>query len=359
MAKIQRKNTKKQGTFDQIKKGLLTGISYIIPLVVAGGMIMSIALLIFGNAGARVEGTAGNTLRVFGGNILALMVPLLSGYIAYGISDKAALIPGIAAGVAANSINSGFLGGMISGFIAGYLVEYMKKIKYNENFAGTMNIFVYPLLGSLISGCIMLFIIGKPIALLNKFLIDWLWTIQGTNGIILGIVIGAMACFDMGGPVNKAAYAFGLAAIQAGNGVPYAAFAAAKSLPGIAITISTLFFPKYYEKEEIEAGKSAWILGCAGITECAIPYAVSDPLIVITSMMAGGAVAAAISIYGGSSLLAAGGSLLTIPVTENPLNWVIALVTGTIVAFLLLSLLKKIKYDRNHKNLAINEQIVE
>lgn len=349
MAKIQRQGTKKQGTFEQMKKGLLTGISYIIPLVVAGGMIMSLALLIFGNKGARVDGTVGNTLRLFGGNILALMVPLLSGYIAYGIGDKAALIPGLAAGVAANSINSGFIGGMISGFIAGYCVLYMKKIKYNENFAGTMNIFVYPLMGSLISGCIMLFIIGKPIALLNKGLISWLGTIQGTNGIILGIIIGAMACFDMGGPVNKAAYAFGLAAIQAGNGIPYAAFAAAKSLPGIAITISTLFFPKYYEKSEIEAGKSTWLLGCAGITEGAIPYAVSDPLRVIPSMMAGGAVAAAISIFGGSSLLSAGGSLLTVPVTKNPLNWVVALIAGTIVAFAVLTILKKIKYDKTQR----------
>ena len=349
MAKIQRQGAKKQGTLEQMKKGLLTGISYIIPLVVAGGMIMSLALLIFGNEGARVEGTVGNTLRTFGGSILGLMVPLLSGYIAYGISDKAGLIPGFAAGVAANTINSGFIGGIISGFIAGYCVLYLKKIKYNENFAGTMNIFVYPLFGSLISGCIMFFLIGKPVALLNKGLVSWLSTIQGANGIILGIIIGAMACFDMGGAVNKAAYAFGLAAIQAGNGVPYAAFAAAKSLPGIAITISTLLFPKYYEKSEIEAGKSIWLLGCAGITEGAIPFAISDPFRVIPSMMVGGAVAAAISIFGGSSLLSAGGSLLTVPVTKNPVNWLIAVIAGTIVSFVILTILKKIKYDKTSK----------
>lgn len=353
MAKIQRK-TKKTTGFEEVKKALMSGISYIIPLVVAGGMIMSLAL-VFGPEGsifgyAREDGTIASQIRVFGGDILGLMVPILAAYIAFGLEGKIALIPGLAGGLAANSIGSGFLGGMVAGLLAGYLIRYMRKIKYNESFAGTMNMFVYPLMGSLIIGIVMLFIIGKPIAAINTGLLNWLNIIGDRNPLILGLIIGAMACFDMGGPVNKAAYAFSLAAIGAGNGIPYAAFSAAKSLPGIAITISALLFSKYYNEEERDAAKSTWILGLVGITEGAIPFAIADPLRVIPSMIFGGAIAAGISISGASSLLAAGGSVLTVPVTTNAVNWIIALIVGTLASAAMLSILKKIKFTKEEQS---------
>ena len=349
MAKIERK-VKKTSGLGEVKKALMSGISYIIPLVVAGGMILSLAL-VFGQEGsilgyARTDGTIAFKMRMFGGSILGLMVPMLAAYIAFGLEGKVALVPGLAGGLAANSIGSGFLGGMVAGLIAGYIVRYIKKIKINESFAGTMNIFIIPLFASFIIGVLMIFIIGKPIAALNTGLVNGLDSIGNSNPILLGLIIGAMACFDMGGPLNKAAYAFSLAAIEAGNGIPYAAFSAAKSLPGIAITISVLLFSKYYNEEERESAKSSWILGLAGITEGAIPFAIADPLRVIPSMMFGGAVAAAISIAGSSSLLAAGGSILTIPVTTNAVNWVVALIAGTLAAAAMLSILKKIKFSK-------------
>lgn len=350
MAKLRRKKT---NPFEEMRKALMTGISYIIPLVVAGGMILSLAL-IFGEA--RTEGTIAFMYRQFGGSILGLMVPILAAYIAYGLEGKPALIPGLAAGLAANNIGSGFIGGIFAGLIAGYAIRMLKKIPYNKSFAGTMTMFFYPLVGSLIAGTIMLFIIGKPIASVNIGLTNWLNSLQGANAIILGLIIGAMTCFDMGGPVNKAAYAFALAGIESGNGIPYAAFAAAKTMPGIALTISTMISSKYYDQDEIEAGKSSWVLGAAGITEGAIPFAISDPFRVIPAMMTGGAVASVLSITGGSSLLSAGGSLITIPVTSNPLNWVIALTAGTFVSVALLTILKGHKYRKKDNEEVENKE---
>lgn len=327
-------------TGKDIFKAVMTGVSYIIPLVVAGGMILSLALLIFGNEGARIEGTVGSTWRLFGGSILGLLVPILAAYVSYSLADKPGLIPGLAGGLAASTIGAGFFGGLIAGLIAGYTVRYLKKIKYPPSFAGIVTIFFYPLLGTVITGFFMMFVIGGPIAWFSHAMTAWLGELQSTNFVILGIVLGAMAGFDMGGPVNKAGYAFALAAIDSGNGLPYAAFAAAKSLPGIIVAISALIVPKGFTNDEKDAAKSSWLLGVFGISEGAIPFALRDPLRVIPATMAGGALAAVVSLWGRSSLQSAGGSVLTIPVTANPLFWVAGLVGGAVLGALILSALK-------------------
>lgn len=340
MVKIQRKQSPWVTTGQDIYKAVMTGVSYIIPLVVSGGMVLSLALLFFGNEGARIDGSVGSIWREFGGSILGMLVPILAAYVAYSLADKPGLIPGLAGGIAASTLGAGFFGGLIAGLIAGYTVRYLKKIKYPQSFAGIVTIFFYPLLGTVITGFLMFFVIGGPIAWLNQSMILWLGDLQSSNFIILGIVLGAMAGFDMGGPVNKAGYAFALAAIDAGNGLPYAAFAAAKSLPGIICAIGAVLVPKGFTRDEKDAAKTSWLLGIFGISEGAIPFALRDPLRVIPATMVGGAFAAVVSLWGKSSLQSAGGSVLTIPVTENPLYWVAGLVGGAVLGALVLSALK-------------------
>lgn len=329
-----------------IKKALMTGVSYVIPFVVAGGTIMSLALIFGGVKSINTEGTIAYIIRQYGSAILGLMVPIIAGYISYSIADKIGLAPGMAAGLVAVQTGGGFLGGLIGGLIAGYIMMYIKKIKINKNFVGLMNFFVYPVLGAFVVGIIMLFVIGKPIAAINTGLINWLKSLNGVNAILLGAIIGAMTCFDMGGPVNKAAYAFVIGAMGTGIGNPYASMKAAISVPDFALALSTLLFAKYYSQEELEAGKAAWVLGIAGITEGAIPFAVADPLIVIPSMMVGGAIASAIAMYGGASILTPGGGLFTLPLMKNAWVFIIAMVIGSIVSAVLVSFLKSLKYKK-------------
>lgn len=329
------------------KQALMTGISYIIPLIVAGGMIASLALMIFGLDGVKEVGTIGNILKVFGGDILKLMVPLLAGYMAYSLADKPALIPGIAGGIAANTVGGGFIGGIIAGYIAGYFMRWFKTIKVNKTFNGLMNMLVYPLVGTLVVGILMLFVIGKPIGFINISLINGLNSLSGTNAILLAILIGAMTCLDLGGPINKAAFAFSIAAIEAGNGLPYAAFSVAKCMPGIALTIATFVRPKAFDKGERELGKTSWVIGLCGITESAIPFAISDPVVAIPSFVVGGAVGSVMSYLSGCSLLAAGGSIFTMPVTSNPGMWIVSLLVASVISAICIVVGKKLRIRKN------------
>ncbi len=329
------------------KEALMTGISYIIPLIVAGGMIASLALMIFGVDGITEAGTIGFELNSFGQSILALMVPLLAGYMAFSLGDKVALVPGIAGGIAANTVGGGFIGGIIAGFIAGYFMRWFKKYKVNKTFVPLMNMLVYPLVGTLVVGLLMLFVIGGPIAFINESLINALNSLSGSNAILLAIVIGVMTSADLGGPINKAAFAFSLAAIEAGNGLPYAAFAVAKCSPGVALTIATLIKPKMFTQSQQELGKTSWIMGLGGITEAAIPYAISEAFIAIPSFMIGGAVGAVISYVSGCSLLAAGGSIFTMPITSNPIMWTLALASASVISGVCIIIGKIIREKRS------------
>ncbi|MCM3718182.1 PTS 2-O-a-mannosyl-D-glycerate transporter subunit IIABC [Fictibacillus phosphorivorans] len=339
----------------EIKDSLLTGISYIIPIIVAGGMTLAAAVFISQAFGLQeiydTEGSWLWLLRQLGGTLLGqLMIPILAAYMAYSIADKPALGPGFAAGVAANLIGSGFLGGMLGGLLAGYFLKYLKQtVKPKGTFAGFVSFWFYPVIGTLVVGSIMLFVVGKPLAFVNEGLIEWLQGMSGANAIILGAVIGAMVSFDLGGPVNKAAYTFCIGAMASGNIVPYAVFASVKMVSAFSVTGATIIGKKYFTKQEQEVGKQTWLLGLAGITEGAIPFMINDPLRVIPSLIAGSAVAGAIVAYFDIGLNVPGAGIFSLALLQgNSLLlaasvWLGAALIGAFISMVLLILTRKYK----------------
>lgn len=343
------------------KRALLTGISHIVPLIVAGGTILAIAVLIKEIFGLReLYGQAGSWLwmyRKLGGGMLGgLMVPVLSAYMAFSLAEKPGLGPGFAAGVAANLIGSGFLGGIAGGFIAGYFMRWVKKnIKGSKSLNGFFTFYLYPVLGSFVAGSAMLFIVGPPAKALNDGLTTFLNGLQGGNAMILGAILGCMVSFDLGGPVNKAAYAFCIGAMGNGNFMPYAAFASIKMVSAFTATLSTMLKPNYYLEEEIEAGKSTWILGLAGITEGAIPMMIEDPFRVIPAFCIGSAVTGAIVAATNIGLQVPGAGIVSMLVLEaHPTMskmtsagiWVGAALIGTVISTVALTSLKAHKYHK-------------
>lgn len=343
---------------EEIKKSILTGISHIIPIIVAGGMIAAFATLIAQGFGLQdVFNTENSWLwmyRKLGGNLLGtLMVPVLAAYMAYSISDKPALGPGFAAGIAANMINGGFLAGMLGGLLAGYTIKLFKKyIPAKGTLGGFISFWVYPVFGSLIVGTLMFFVIGKPVASLNTALIEWLGGMAGTNALLLGAVLGMMVSFDLGGPVNKAAYTFCIGAMANGVIVPYAIFASVKMVSAFGVTFATLLFKKYFSKEEQEVGKSTWLLGLAGITEGAIPFMVADPLRVIPSLCVGSAVTGAIVSVFNIGLDVPGAGIFSLFVLKGQSTlvsmgvWFGAAVLGAIISAALLVITRRIKLNK-------------
>lgn len=283
-----------------LKQALLSGISFAVPLIVAGGTVLAIAVLIAQIFGLQeLYGQKESWLwmyRQLGGGMLGiLMVPVLAAYTAYSLADKPALTPGLVAGLCANMIGAGFLGGVAGGLIAGYVMRWVKKhVRLSANFNGFLTFYLYPVIGTLVVGSIMLFVIGEPVAWLNNSLTAWLNGLSGSNAIVLGALIAFMCSFDLGGPVNKAAYAFCLGAMANGVYGPYAIFGATKMVSAFTVTAATVLAPRLFKTFEIETGKSTWLLGLAGITEGAIPMAIEDPLRVIGSFLLGSVVTGAI-----------------------------------------------------------------
>ncbi|MDA0386396.1 PTS 2-O-a-mannosyl-D-glycerate transporter subunit IIABC [Vibrio parahaemolyticus] len=283
----------------ELKQALLSGISYAVPLIVAGGTVLAIATLIAQYFNLQdVYAEQGSWLwmyRQLGGGLLGtLMVPVLAAYTAYSLADKPALGPGFAAGIAANLIGSGFLGGVVGGLLAGYIMRWVKEnVRLSPAFNGFLTFYLYPVIGTLVAGSLMLFVVGKPVAWLNQGLTDWLNGMSGTNALLLGAIIGFFVSFDLGGPVNKAAYAFCLGAMANGVYGPYAIFGAVKMVSAFTVTASTMMTPRLFKEFEIEVGKSTWLLGLAGITEGAIPMAIQDPIRVIGSFLLGSVVTGA------------------------------------------------------------------
>lgn len=351
----------KKSLKNEIKDSVLTGISYIIPIIVAGGMTLAAAVLISQAFDLQelyaTEGSWLWQLRQLGGTLLGtLMVPLLAGYMAYSIADKPALGPGLAAGVAANLIGSGFLGGMLGGLLAGYFLKYLKHyVKPKGTFAGFVSFWVYPVVGTLVVGTIMLFVIGKPLAFMNQGLISWLEGMSGANAIILGAIIGAMVSFDLGGPVNKAAYTFCIGAMASGNFVPYAIFASVKMVSAFSVTGATIIGKKYFNQQEQEVGKQTWLLGLAGITEGAIPFMMNDPLRVIPSLIAGSAVTGAIVAYFDLGLNVPGAGIFSLALLQGkPLLaagsiWLGAALIGALISMVLLIATRKNKINKANK----------
>lgn len=354
---IESKHMQDEGFVETVKEAVLTGISHVIPLIVAGGMIAAICVIcarLFGLTEIlNTEGTWLYLIKSMGSGLLGtLMVPVLSAYMAYSIADKPALAAGFAAGLCANTINGGFLLGMLGGIVAGYATRYVKRyIPARGTFAGFVSFVVYPVLTTLIVGVLLLLVLGKPVALFNAYLIQLLTSMSGSNAALLGAVIGIMVSFDLGGPVNKAAYAFCVAAMAEGVLVPYCIFASVKMVSAFACTLATKLAKNLFTEEEREVGNSTWLLGLAGITEGAIPFMMSDPIRVITSFCVGSAICGAIVAMFGIGLDVPGAGIFSLFVLKHEslllamIVWLGAAILGALISAGLLIVLRKRKIE--------------
>lgn len=324
-------------------KHLMTGVSYMIPFVVAGGILIALSFF-WGYKAFEVEGTLPWALmKIGGGSAFALMVPILSGYIAFSIADRPGLVPGMVGGMLAVSTGAGFLGGIISGFLAGYTIVYLKRlIKLPKTLEGLMPILILPVLSTLIVGLLMIYVIGSPMKAIMTSLTAWLTGMSSTNAVIFGAILGLMMAFDMGGPVNKTAYTFATGLLASNVFAPMAAVMAAGMTPPLGLALATVLFRDRFTKEEIEAGKAAWVLGASFITEGAIPFAAADPFRVIPSIMVGSAVTGALSMLFHIELRAPHGGIFVIPIAvSNPFLYIGAIAVGTVVTALMIAVLKK------------------
>jgi PTS system fructose-specific IIC component len=343
-----------EGYGTRLRKWLMSGVSYMVPFVAAGGLLIALGFAIGGYdidkapsvaehfAWGQADSWAALMFQI-GGLAFSFLVPVLAGYIAYGMADRPGLVPGFVGGSIALTVNAGFLGGLAAGLIAGGTVLAIQKVKVPAALRGIMPVVVIPLLASIVVGFLMFLVIGKPIASLQKAMTDWLSGLSGANAIILGVILGLMMCFDLGGPVNKVAYAFavgGLATPNEGSLKVMAAVMAAGMVPPLAMALATTVRGKLFTKAERENGKAAWVLGASFISEGAIPFAAADPLRVIPAAMAGGAVTGALSMAFECTLRAPHGGVFVIPLIGNPLLCLVAILAGTLVSTALVILLK-------------------
>lgn len=324
---------------------LLTGVSYMLPMVVAGGLCIALSF-VFGIEAFKQQGTlAAALMQIGGGSAFALMVPVLAGYIAFSIADRPGLTPGLIGGMLAVSTGAGFLGGIIAGFLAGYVAKAISsKLHLPQSMEALKPILIIPLVASLITGLAMIYIVGKPVAAIMEGLTHWLQAMGTANAVILGAILGAMMCTDMGGPVNKAAYAFGVALLSTQTYAPMAAIMAAGMVPPLAMGFATLVARNKFAQSEREGGEAALVLGLCFISEGAIPFAARDPMRVLPCCIAGGALTGALSMFFGAKLMAPHGGLfvLLIPGAITPvIQYLIAIVAGTLLAGGLYALLKR------------------
>ncbi|MDC7704090.1 fructose-specific PTS transporter subunit EIIC [Vogesella indigofera] len=333
-------------------KHLMTGVSFMLPFVVTGGLLIALG---FALGGIYVyedafKGTLGWTLFTIGAKAsFALMVPILAGYIAYSIADRPGIAPGMAGGMIASSIGSGFLGGIVAGFIAGYAVKYLnEKIQLGRNFDGLKPVLILPLLGTTIVGLLMYYVLGQPVAVALGVVTDWLKGLQGSSALALGMILGGMMAFDMGGPINKAAYTFSTGLLASQVYAPMAAVMAAGMTPPLGIALAALLFKNRFSADEREGAKAAGVLGISFITEGAIPFAAKDPLRVIPALVAGSALAGAISMAAGCELRVPHGGVFVLPIPNAVTNlgmYLVALAAGTALTAVLLGVLKKARAD--------------
>ena len=329
-------------------KHLMTGVSFMLPFVVAGGLLIALAFAL-GGIHANDEAAKGTlayalfTIGAKGG--FALMVPALAGYIAYSVADRPGIAPGMIGGMLASSLGAGFLGGIVAGVIAGYGVDALNRvIRLPKNLQGLKPVLILPLLGTLLTGLLMIYAVGTPVAAVLSFLTEWLRGMQGTNAVLLGLILGAMMAFDMGGPVNKAAYAFSVGLVASQVYTPMAATMAAGMTPPLAIALATRLFPNRFTADEREAGPAAAVLGLAFISEGAIPFAARDPFRVIPSLMAGSAITGAISMVAGVELRVPHGGIFVLPIpgaVTHLAAYVAALAVGVVVSAVLVGFVKR------------------
>jgi PTS system fructose-specific IIC component len=366
---------RKVGVGTRIRQYLMTGVSYMIPFVAAGGILIALGFLLATIAWPEngaievtkvVDGTNGGELVAWiadgfslgslqswavlvfwiGKWAFAFLVPALSGYIAYAIADRPGIVPGFVGGFAAGLVGAGFLGGIVTGFLGGFLALWISRWKVPKGVRGVMPVVVIPLLSVLVVGVATALIIGPPLKALNDGLTNWLNGLTGTSAVLLGVILGLMMCFDLGGPLNKVAYVFattGLVNATTSADAPaqiMAAVMAAGMVPPLAVALATAVRPKLFTEPERESGKSAWLLGLSFISEGAIPFAAADPLRMIPSFMVGGAVTGALSMAFGAGVLAPHGGFWVTPLVHKPFLFLLAILVGMVVSAALVVVVK-------------------
>jgi PTS system fructose-specific IIC component len=363
----------------RLRQWLMTGVSYMIPFVAAGGILIALAFLIGGpevankvNGGTfggvkyagvgddlsklvAVAGYAGLMFKI-GAVAFSMLVPILAGFIAYAMGDRPALVAGIVAGLLANEIGAGFLGGLIGGLLAGAVVMWIKTIKVPRGVAGIMPVVVIPLVSTLVVGALMLVVVGQPIAAAQRALTSWLNGLSGSNAIVLGILLGLMMAFDMGGPVNKVAYAFGLGALASGNLKVMAAVMAAGMTPPLGLALATVLRKNLFTRAERQAGEAAWLLGASFITEGAIPFAAADPFRVIPSLMLGSAVTGALVMGFGNTSRAPHGGIWVVGLIGKPVLYVVAILIGMAITAAAVIVLKSMGHSETEIEPAASRQ---
>jgi len=336
-------STKKEKT--GVYKHLLTGVSFMLPMVVAGGLLIALSF-VFGITAYKEQGTLAAALMQIGGDAaFKLMVPLLAGYIAYSIADRPGLAPGMIGGLLASTLGAGFIGGIIAGFLAGYSAAAINRYaRLPASVEALKPILIIPLLASLFTGLVMIYVVGKPVAGMLEGLTHFLDSMGTTNAILLGVLLGAMMCVDLGGPINKASYAFSVGLLASQSYAPMAAAMAAGMVPPIGMGIASVIARNKFAQSEREAGKAAFVLGLCFISEGAIPFAAKDPLRVIPASIVGGALTGALSMFFGCKLMAPHGGLfvLLIPNAINhALLYLLAIIVGSVVTGVLYAVLKR------------------
>jgi len=328
-----------------IKRYLLSGVSYAIPFVACGGILIALAIAFAPMGPDGPDFSASPFLKLvldIGTAAFALLVPVLAGYIAFGIADRPGLVAGFVGGSIANQVGAGFLGGLVAGLLAGLVVHWIKKVRVPAAIRPVMPILVIPVVSSLVVGFLMYRVIGSPIKDVMTALSAWLRVMGTGNAVLLAIVLGAMIAFDMGGPVNKVAFFFGAAMIKEGNFAVMGACAAAICIPPLGLGLATLLGRKLWSQEEREAGVAGLAMGMIGITEGAIPFAAADPVRVIPTIMLGSAVGSVIAMLGGVGGHAPHGGPIVLPVVDNRLAYVAAIVTGSATVALVINAWKKL-----------------
>lgn len=329
-------------------KHLMNGVSNMLPFVVGGGILIAICFMFgiksFDPADPHFNQFSKLLMDIGGNGAFKLMIPVLAGFIAMSIADRPGFAPGMVGGLIAANSGAGFLGGLIAGFLGGYVVLFLKKaLKFlPESLEGIKPVLLYPLLGIFVTGAIMLLVVVSPVKGINEGLQSFLGSMGTTNKVILGIILGGMMAVDMGGPINKAAFTFGIAMIDAGNFAPHAAVMAGGMVPPLGIALATTLFKNKFTKEERDAGKTNYIMGACFITEGAIPFAAADPMRVIPASIIGSAVAGALSMIFNIGLPAPhGGIFVFLIVNGNPVLYALSVLIGAIVTAGILGFLKK------------------
>ncbi|QQF61041.1 PTS sugar transporter subunit IIA [Bacillus mojavensis] len=338
---------KSGGIGNAFYKHLMSGVSNMLPFVVGGGILVAISFF-WGIHSSDPNDPSYNTfaaaLNVIGGdNALKLIVAVLAGFIAMSIADRPGFAPGMVGGFMATQANAGFLGGLIAGFLAGYVVILLKKVFVfiPQSLDGLKPVLIYPLFGIFITGVLMQFVINTPVAAFMNFLTDWLQSLGTGNLVLMGIILGGMMAIDMGGPLNKAAFTFGIAMIDAGNYAPHAAIMAGGMVPPLGIALATTIFRNKFSQRDREAGITCYFMGAAFVTEGAIPFAAADPLRVIPAAVVGAAVAGGLTEFFRVTLPAPHGGIFVAFITNHPLLYLLSIVIGAVIMAMILGIVKK------------------